>query len=106
MGKSILFAIYPCVKEREEKAKKKAKKCLIVNHKQILRMQREIYFFRKIKKNIKIGKKGLTNDKKHAKIVNCIIIAHTALFMTECDKLPLGNLHKKEGKVMKMRGGT
>ena len=44
---------------------------------------------------IKNGKKVLTNDKKHAKIVNCIIIAHTVYSLTKPDKLHGSNLHKK-----------
>ena len=49
----------------------------------------------KIRKIMKNGKKGLTNPKKYAKIVNCIIIARTVGFLTISDKLYIGKVHKK-----------
>ena len=38
--------------------------------------------------------KGLTNTKRYAKIVNCIIIARTVGTLTKSDKLVSSNLHK------------
>ena len=49
----------------------------------------------KIRKIMKNGKKGLTNSKKYAKIVNCIIIACTVGFLTISDNLYIGKVHKK-----------
>ena len=44
---------------------------------------------------MKNGKKGLTNDKKGDKIVNCIIIARTVGFAVSCYNLYSSKLHKK-----------
>ena len=44
---------------------------------------------------MKNRKKVLTNEEKHAKIVNCIIIARTAGSFTKNDKLYSSKLHKK-----------
>ena len=43
---------------------------------------------------MKNGKKVLTNRKKRAKIVNCIIIARTVHTPPKSDKLYSSNLHK------------
>ena len=54
---------------------------------------------------IKIGKKGLTNAKKDAIIVNCIIIARTVGFLTECDKSNSNDLFEKSSPYKEKHSG-